>query len=142
MEDEKLADKLLDRILMVLMPYDQIDVERIKAKLTVILDDYQICPKQEALVVYTEGKNDYYLRKFLLAKAVAGRQERTLRQYKDEVGRVLRGIGKDADTITADDIQVYLAKVLSRGGSKCYCDNIRRDLSSFYNWLCRLNWFQ
>lgn len=78
MEDEKLADKLLDRILMVLMPYDQIDVERIKAKLTVVLDDYQICPKQEALVVYTEGKNDYYLRKFLLAKAVAGRQERTL----------------------------------------------------------------
>lgn len=44
MEDEKLADKLLDRILMVLMPYDQIDVERIKAKLTVVLDDYQICP--------------------------------------------------------------------------------------------------
>lgn len=137
MEDEKLADKLLDRILMVLMPYDQIDVERIKAKLTVVLDDYQICPKQEALVVYTEGKNDYYLRKFLLAKAVAGRQERTLRQYKDEVARALRGIGKDADTITADDIQVYLAKVLSRGGSKCYCDNIRRDLSSFYNWLYR-----
>lgn len=137
MEDEKLADKLLDRILMVLMPYDQIDVERIKAKLTVVLDDYQICPKQEALAVYTEGKNDYYLRKFLLAKAVAGRQERTLRQYKDEVGRALRGIGKDADTITADDIQVYLAKVLSRGGSKCYCDNIRRDLSSFYNWLYR-----
>ena len=88
-------------------------------------------------MVYTEGKNDYYLRKFLLAKAVAGRQERTLRQYKDEVGRALRGIGKDADTITADDIQVYLAKVLSRGGSKCYCDNIRRDLSSFYNWLYR-----
>lgn len=96
MEDEKLADKLLDRILMVLMPYDQIDVERVKAKLTVVLDDYQICPKQEALVVYTEGKN-----------------------------------------VTADDIQVYLAKVLSRGGSKCYCDNIRRDLSSFYNWLYR-----
>lgn len=62
MEDEKLADKLLDRILMVLMPYDQIDVERIKARLTVVLDDYQICPKQEALAVYTEGKNDYYLR--------------------------------------------------------------------------------
>ena len=56
MEDEKLADKLLDRILMVLMPYDQIDVERIKAKLTVVLDDYQISPKQEALAVYTEGK--------------------------------------------------------------------------------------
>lgn len=61
MEDEKLADKLLDRILMVLMPYDQIDVERVKAKLTVVLDDYQISPKQEALAVYTEGKNDYYL---------------------------------------------------------------------------------
>lgn len=137
MEDEKLADTLLDRILMVLMPYDQIDVEKIKAKLTVLLDDYQICPKQEALVVYTEGKNDYFLRKFLLAKAVAGRQERTLRQYKDEIGRALRGIGKDADTITSEDIQVYLAKILSRGGSKCYCDNIRRDLSSFYNWLYR-----
>lgn len=97
MEDEKLADKLLDRILMVLMPYDQIDVERVKAKLTVVLDDYQISPKQEALAVYTEGKNDYYLRKFLLAKAVAGRQERTLRQYKDEVGRALRGMMRSSD---------------------------------------------
>lgn len=70
MEDEKLADKLLDRILMVLMPYDQIDVERIKAKLTVVLDDYQICPKQEALVVYTEGK------KRLLSPKISARQGR------------------------------------------------------------------
>ena len=35
MEDEKLVDKLLNRILMVLMPYDQIDVEQVKAKLTI-----------------------------------------------------------------------------------------------------------
>lgn len=118
MEDEKLADKLLDRILMVLMPYDQIDVERVKAKLTVVLDDYQISPKQEALAVYTEGKNDYYLRKFLLAKAVAGRQERTLRQYKDEVGRALRGLPGTATDLQGVYLLPYAASSPENAGSR------------------------
>lgn len=137
MEDEKLADKLLDRILMMLMPYDQIDLQRIKAKLTIVLDDYKISPKEEALVVYTEGKNDYYLRKFLLAKAVAGRQERTLKIYGSEIARTLRRIGKDVDTITSEDVQVLLARMLQNGCKKGYCDTIRRYLNTFYGWLYR-----
>lgn len=72
MENKRLSDSLLDRILVLLMPYDEIDPQQMKARLTVILEDYKICPKETALAIYTEGKNDYFLKKFLLAKAVAG----------------------------------------------------------------------
>lgn len=140
MEDEKLADKLLDRILMALMPYDQIDVERIKAKLTVVLDDYQICPKQEALVVYTEGKNDYYLRKFLLAKAVAGRQERTLRQYKDEVGTnnfracLDRALREQKDRKTMNAIREVVASYATKADSKAAMPENCLFYASYGSW--------
>ena len=45
-------------------------------------------------------------------------------------------IGKDADAVTATDIQVLLATIMQRT-SKSYADNVRRDLSSFYSWLTR-----
>lgn len=137
MENERLSDSLLDRILVLLMPYDEIDPQQMKARLTVILEDYKICPKETALAIYTEGKNDYFLKKFLLAKAVAGRQKRTLEQYQAEISRTLLRIGKDADTITAEDVQVFLARMLTNGASKSYCDTIRRYLNSFYGWLYR-----
>lgn len=139
MENIELAEKLQDRIIMLMLKQcpGSIDLEMVKSKLNVILNDYRIEPKQEALTIYTEGKNEILLRKFLLAKAVAGRQERTIKQYHDEINRSLTRIGKDADTITAEDIQIYLAKILSNGSSKSYCDTVRRYLSSFYGWLYR-----
>ena len=122
--------------MFVLMQKDIPDLNDIKSRFQIVLSDYNIGPKETALVVYTEGKNEYYLKRFLLAKAVAGCSKNTLTQYKSEVGRALTAIGKDADTITHEDIQMHLASVMMRN-SKQYADNIRRDLSSFYSFLHR-----
>lgn len=128
-------NRIIDRIMMVLM--QESDQQVIKGKLTLILDDYDIKPKEKAIVPYSEGKNEMLLRRFLLAKAVAGCSPRTIKQYEGEVRRVLNNIGKDADQITTEDIQVYIARLMAGGKSKTYCDNVRRDLSSFYGWLHR-----
>lgn len=114
-----------------------LDLEWTKSKLNAILNDYRIEPKQEAIVVYTEGKNEAYLRRFLMAKAVKGCTPRTLEIYEEENRAALRIIGKDVDTITSQDIELLMAKKLACGASKRRCNNIWHCLSSFFNWLYR-----
>lgn len=122
--------------MFILMQNDIPNLQEIKTRFMMVLNDFQISPKETALVVCTEGKNEYFIKKFLLSKAVAGCAKSTLRNYGNEVRRALQAMGKDADTITNEDIQMHLANVMMRS-SKCYADNVRRDLSAFYGYLTR-----
>lgn len=136
MNDNDLSSMLLNRIMYALMESGIENLNRIKAKLVVILADYKIDPKEEALVIWTEGKNDYYLKRFLLAKAVAGCTKRTLEAYQNYISRVFMEIGKDVDIIQSIDITAFLAMLMQRS-SATNADNYRRALSSFYAWLMR-----
>ena len=131
--EEELSSMMINRMMFTLMEAGIADLNPIKAKFQIIMNDYKILPKEEALVVWTEGKNEYYVKRFLLAKAVAGCTQRTLKSYKDYLYRSFALLGKDADTVSASDIQVYLAKLIS-SSSKTNADNHRRVLSSFYTW--------
>ena len=133
---EDLSMAMLDRLMFVLMKEDVPELDSIRNRFVVILNDYKVSPKEEALTVWTEGKNDYFLKRFLLAKAVAGCTKGTIKNYEKEIRRALNTIGKDADTISSVDIQVHLASII-RNSSKGYADNVRRDLSSFYSWMYR-----
>lgn len=132
---EDLSNALYNRILYALMEKG-VEVSEIGGKLRMILADYRIEAKEEALTVWTEGKNEYLIKRFLLAKAVSGCTLHTLQGYGSYLRRTLTQIGKDADTLTALDIQAYLAAVIQRS-SKTNADNIRRVLSSFFGWLHR-----
>ncbi len=134
--NEDLSKAALDRLMFVLVQMDVQQISEIRSRFSLILNDYQIGAKEEALVIYTEGKNEMFIKKFILAKAVAGCSKNTLRNYTNEIKRALDEIGKDADTITAQDIQIHLAKIMQHS-SKVYADNVRRDLSSFYGHLVR-----
>lgn len=133
---ETLSETLSNRLMMWLSAYP-VDLAEAQRKLTVILDDYKIEPKETALTVCTEGKNEMYIRRFLLNKAIAGCSEKTIKQYSNEISRFLRAIGKDADTISSNDIQCFIAQLLIKGISKSYVDTVRRYLSSFYNFLSK-----
>lgn len=136
MDETDLSSALLSRLMYPLVEAEVPDLARIKAKFAVILGAYKIEPKEKALVVWTEGKNEYFIKRFLLAKSVAGRTPRTLKRYGNDLRRVFQSIGKDVDTITALDVQTYLATVLAHS-SKVYADNQRRTLSTFFNWMHR-----
>ena len=133
---EDLSQSLIDRLMFILMQNDTPNLQEIKTRFMMVLNDFQISPKETALVVYTEGKNEYFIKKFLLAKAVAGCAKSTLRTYGKEITRVLASIGKDADAITSEDVQIHLAQIMTQS-SKSYADTVRRYLSSFYGYLIR-----
>lgn len=130
---EDLRTSALERLLFVLMQRDVPNLPEIKNRFQIILDDYKVEPKETALVVYTEGKNEYYLKRFLLAKAVRGCTKRTLEYYNQDLRLIFGSIGKDVDAITSLDIQLYLAKQLQLV-SPTTVNNHRRNLSTFYNW--------
>ena len=136
MEEVNLASSLLDRILLALIQ-ENVDIQKVRSRMVVILDDYEITPKETALTVYSAGKNELFVKRFAVAKAVAGRTERTVKQYQSEVTRFLNKIGKDADTVTSSDVQAYIARMITSGRSKSYCDTVRRYLNSFYGYLYR-----
>lgn len=135
--DDNLNAAMLDRLMFVLLELGIPYMQEIRGRFAMILNDYIVGPKEEAMVVYTEGKNEYYIKRFLLAKAVAGCTKRTLKQYGQDLRRAFGAIQKDVDTVTSLDIQAFLAQQLSRGVSTTTADNYRRDLSSFYSWCLR-----
>lgn len=136
MNSTDITGMLLDRLMLEMMKAGVTDLNLMKARLTVILSDYKIEPKEEALVVWTEGKNDYYLKRFLLAKTVAGCTERTIQSYATYLKKFFADLGRDADAIPSVEIQAYLALNMQRC-SATHADNIRRVLSSFYGWCQR-----
>lgn len=131
-----LSETLSNRLMMWLSAYP-IDLAEVQRKLTVILDDYKIEPKETALTVYTEGKNEMYVKRFILAKAIAGCSEKTIKQYANEISKFLKAIGKDADVISSNDVQCFIAQLLAKGVSKSYVDTVRRYFSSFYTFLLK-----
>jgi site-specific recombinase XerD len=132
----EITETLHDRLMMWVSKYN-IDLADAQMNLTLILKDFKIEPKETALQIYTEGKNVMFLKKFILAKAIAGCSERTIRIYKQEIEKFLQVIGKDADTITPIDIQAFIANRIVNGNSKSYVDTLRRYLSSFFGYLSR-----
>lgn len=131
--DENLSSAMLDRLMYVLMEKDVPGLGEIKSRYAMILNDYKIEPKETALTVYTEGKNEHYMKRFLLAKATAGCTKRTLGLYAQNLRLSFAEIGKDADTITGYDLQIYMARLMQRmtpEGAK----NKYLTLSSFFTW--------
>lgn len=136
MDEVRNGDELLNRILFSAMKHGVTNIGEFRTAMIVILDDYCISQKSEALTVYTEGKNEMLIKRFLMGKAVAGCSQNTLRFYGKELRGMLEQFDKDADTVSSTDIQIYLAKVMSQS-SKVTADNKRRVLSSFYSYMLR-----
>lgn len=62
--------------------------------------------------------------------------------YETSIRKVLTEIGKDADTITGDDINLWIAQELLAGKTKVSTDNYRRAISSFFDWLTKNDFIQ
>lgn len=73
-------------------------------------------------------------KRFLEAKAVAGRTQRTIKMYKQELDAFRRWCGLTPQAVTVDTIRGYLAYKRSNGCGEVTIDNTRRALSTFFNW--------
>lgn len=82
-----------------------------------------------------ESSNEL-LDRFIATKELEGRSRGTLKYYRNTVEKMLQSINKRVQAITTDDLREYLSQYQnSCHVSKTTVDNIRRNLSSFFNWL-------
>lgn len=129
-----MKEELIRRILNMLIS-GGIDAENLEPKLVIILNDYDISKRVTELSVRNDDKNIELIKKFLIAKTVSGRTDRTIKYYSDQIRKIFSRINKTADEITTDDIRYYMAiRERVDGVSKVTIGNEFRALSSFYTW--------
>lgn len=80
--------------------------------------------------------NNMLLEKYFSAKRAEGCSEKSLKYYKATLTKALSTIGKNVREIITDELRDYLTNYQElHNSSKVTIDNIRRILSSFFNWL-------
>ncbi|WP_295731056.1 site-specific tyrosine recombinase/integron integrase [uncultured Limosilactobacillus sp.] len=80
--------------------------------------------------------NQHLLQKYFASKRAEGCSEKSLKYYETTITKALGSIGKDAKEIVTDELRNYLTTYQrTHNSSKVTIDNIRRILSSFFNWL-------
>lgn len=117
------------------------------------LTDYQLNKLKESLIINFEkvefiiktdelkhkeelDENQKMIDSFISSKQVEGCSERTIKYYKEIIGKFINKFDKSIKHITTDEIRNYLSNY--KNGSSCgpiTIDNIRRILSSFFSWL-------
>lgn len=126
-------EDLRQRILMMLV---RCNVPNAVIEVDSILNDYEISERTTEIALLREDRNEYLLKKFLMAKIVKGCTDRTIDRYKKDLTKALTEINKNIDDITTDDIRYYLAIRQKRDGvSKTTANNELRAISTFYQWL-------
>lgn len=117
------------------------------------LTDYQLNKLKESLIINFEGvefiiktdelkhqeeldENKNMIDSFISSKQVEGCSERTIKYYKEIIGKFANSFDKSIKQISTNEIRNYLSNY--KDNSSCgstTIDNIRRVLSSFFSWL-------
>lgn len=101
-----------------------------------LLSKYEITDRCTAVAEVTGNKTEVLIKRFIIAKMVAGRTERTLKYYETTLTRILQVIAKEVEHITADDVRLYIALRAKKDGiSDVTAGNEIRVLRSFFAWL-------
>lgn len=116
-------------------------VNKIIHEMSDVIDNVQMMHLKKVLDNISDKKTSYdtsedLVQRFIQTKRLEGRSDRTLSYYEVTINKLLQYITKDVRAITTDDIRQYLFFYENNSrASKISIDNIRRNLSSFFNWL-------
>ena len=109
---------------------------RLREILTEICLNYQIEIIEQTKRKETQKNNTDILDRFIASKKIEGCSTRTLKYYKDNIIKMLDTINLPIDEITTELLRKYLADYKSNSkAGMVTIDNIRRTLSSFFDWL-------
>lgn len=134
-ETRDMRDELIEKLIMWAVRKG-LDPAEAQLDFCMLLNNVEITSRSTEIAVLEEDRNEYLLKKFLIAKQVKGCTERTLSFYKTSLIFLLNRIGKTVDDITADDIRYYMAIRLRKDKvSKVTLGNEIRNASSFFTWL-------
>ena len=113
--------------------FDGNQLKKIASTIVSAIGPYELIKKNSNCNSIDNGQ---YLKNFISSKNIEGCSSKTLDYYESTIGRMLEQIDKHILSIETDDIRSYLIQYQeTRSVGKVTMDNIRRILSSFFNWL-------
>lgn len=129
-ETRDMRDELIENLIMWAVR-KELDPAEAQLDFYMLLNDVEVTSRSTEVAILEEDRNEYLLKKFLIAKRIRGCTERTLSFYKSSLIFLLNRIGK-----TVDDICYYMTIRLRRDKvSKVTLGNEIRNASSFFTWL-------
>jgi len=122
--------------LIVMLDGRGIDIGKVKEDIQIILSEYEVQERTTEIALRDEDRNEYLIKKFLVAKMVKGCTERTIQYYRKTLEFIFNRIRKTADNIEADDIRLYLALRQKRDEiTRTTANNELHVMRSFYAYL-------
>lgn len=131
-----MRNRLMNQVVEKMQHLNNQDIDFLKNVLISVLNDYDVQPVKNEIVVYDVEGNYKLLGMFLVAKKVEGCTDRTITYYKLTITAFLDKINMPLSEVTADNIRFYIAKrSIEDKVSKTTQDNELRNLRSFFSWL-------
>lgn len=116
--------------------FSQDEIEFVSTALIKALANYEVSRMSTELIVY-DSLNTKLLKKYLACLYVDGKSEKTAYQYKRTCERLTALIDKNFTEMNAYDIRYFLACERERGISARSAENLRANISAFFQWMTR-----
>lgn len=131
-----MKSNIICRILMEMSELiDDSELRVLKDCLHRNLYGFVLVEESTEIVVLDRIDNADILKKFLFEKKIEGLSDATLLQYKRETERFFDVVNKHYSDIKPDDINYYLAILMSKHLSVNSVDNARKFIKPFFKWL-------
>lgn len=98
------------------------------------LADYEIMERETALAIW-DDENARILKRYSACLKLDGKSEKTIYQYMRSCQRLAEELGKPYTEMGAYDIRYFLAIQKERGVSNRTAENMRANLSAFFQWM-------
>lgn len=130
----EIIEQVINHVISNGFSSEQIDI--VKNSLIIALNGYIVTKDTTELTIYEGNINEELIKKFLIAKRITGRTNRTLKTYREYLIRIFRTMNKSCLDVTTDDIRLYLALKETRDGlAKTSLNNELRIMRTFYQFL-------
>lgn len=133
-----MRDEIIKRIIMMMHSagVEPEKIRKVENELVILFNDYEVEKRKTEIAVRSEDTNMMLMKRFIIAKTVSGRTERTIEYYTKTMKNVLEKIDRPATEITADDIRYYLAVRQRKDNvTKTTANNELRVIKSFFGFL-------
>ena len=126
--------ELIADVMQRMLPYlDNAQMKQLEQAMENVLQNYEITGIDTG---FAEEDNQSLLDAFLSSKRIEGCSEKTLKYYRTTLETMLASLEKNVRRVFTEDLRNYLTEYQNRNQcSKVSIDNIRRILSSFFDWL-------
>lgn len=106
-------------------------------RITKIINDYDVTKRNLELVKY-DDYNERLLNIYKGCLTIDGKSKRTIKCYEQTLKHIFDFFGsKHCDTYSVYDIRYFLACEKERGISNSTLENIRANLSAFFQWMAK-----